>query len=525
MSESYENICNLCGVSDNENEIDYKPLSEKLKGDGISIKESIKNFTRIELCIDLDNKSSKICSVCTEKLQLIYDFTVACNLAQTTLRLYTKNTSSNPTNTQLDDDPIASDGLPETLFEEDSSRSQTPPNTENKLLECPICKKFFSSISNRNIHMQLHEQASFECGDCGKLFKSKLYLSKHIKFVHLVREVKCSVCMQSFQNRAKLDYHMRAHDPKRKFPCKYCAKSFMQPHHLQNHERIHTKEKPYLCPVCGKNFRQACNFKQHLNKHSTERDVYLTYLRQQTPKEMFKCDQCTREFNARTSLASHVRRAHSDQPGDKKVVGLRFHPYVCKVCNRGFKVPTSLLAHARVHSTTEDRKYHCEQCNSSFKRAEHLRIHINGIHLKQRPYACSFCPRTFSQSGDRNQHLKSHSSVKPFQCDFCQKQFKLQKALRTHLRIHTGERPYHCTFCKQTFMSYSALSNHTKKCELRSSSGATEAVVAPIEKKSNNFTVITLPLDSSQLQPLSTTVVITVPMKQRPKLPESHNQT
>lgn len=99
------------------------------------------------------------------------------------------------------------------------------------------------------------------------------------------------------------------------------------------------------------------------------------------------------------------------------------------------------------------------QCGNSFKRAEHLRIHINGVHLKQKPYACDLCNKTFAQSGDRNIHKFRHTGEKPHQCQYCKKNFRLLKAMRAHIRIHTGEKPYACEICKMDFMTYNLLAS------------------------------------------------------------------
>lgn len=135
----------------------------------------------------------------------------------------------------------------------------------------------------------------------------------------------------------------------------------------------------------------------------------------------------------------------------------RIYPYRCNVCNKGFKLPYSLTAHEKVHS--EERKHVCMTCGNTFKRAEHLRIHINGVHLKRKPYECKECGKTFSQSGDRNIHMSRHTSVKPHKCVFCDKAFRLIKALRAHMRIHTGEKPYSCVICKLDFMTYTSLAS------------------------------------------------------------------
>lgn len=91
----------------------------------------------------------------------------------------------------------------------------------------------------------------------------------------------------------------------------------------------------------------------------------------------------------------------------RKISAIGSKPYCCSLCNKGFKLPSSLSSHMKVHE--EERKHVCSDCGNSFKRAEHLRIHINGVHLKQKPYACDVCNKTFAQAGDRNIHMRRHT--------------------------------------------------------------------------------------------------------------------
>lgn len=137
---------------------------------------------------------------------------------------------------------------------------------------CPICKKTFQSVSNRNTHLQSHNkgnyifngklengqlsfdftEGSFKCTVCNQGFKSKVYLSKHVKSVHTVANHECVHCFQKFDNTVKYEYHLKSHDPNKKYKCQFCDKSFLQHHHLSNHERTHTGNRPYLCNICGK---------------------------------------------------------------------------------------------------------------------------------------------------------------------------------------------------------------------------------------------------------------------------------
>ncbi|EAT36083.1 AAEL011807-PB [Aedes aegypti] len=136
-------------------------------------------------------------------------------------------------------------------------------------------------------------------------------------------------------------------------------------------------------------------------------------------------------------------------------------PYACDLCSRSFKLPSSLASHIKVHS--EDRKFVCNDCGNGFKKLEHLKMHINTVHLKTKAYSCQVCNKSFARVGDRNVHMRSHAEEKPHQCSYCGRGFHLAKALRAHTRQHTGERPFVCIICNAGFTCHKTLTSHTRK--------------------------------------------------------------
>lgn len=358
---------------------------------------------------------------------------------------------------------------------------------------CPICFKSFPTVSNRNSHLQSHNaDNTVTCSICKQGFKSVLYLRKHQKAIHTKVEKVCPICDRKFDTtQQKFDYHLKTHESVKKYKCDFegCDKSFMQHHHLENHKTTHTGIRKFLCFKCGKDFRQDCNLKAHLRTHENDVDrsfeclhpncgktfksnsSYRCHKKTHEKESHCQCPECGKKFTTRSSLRTHFQTHFRDpdcrpfkcnHPGCDKTFmqerSIKYHQstahgigepiarkesqsiFYCDFCKKTFKLQSLLKRHLLVHVDGEKamRKHKCDKCEASFKRPEHLRLHINSVHLKYKPYKCDYedCEKSFAQIGDRNVHRKIHRDEKPHICMMCRKAFRLVKGLRAHEKTH-----------------------------------------------------------------------------------------
>ncbi|XP_061405213.1 zinc finger protein with KRAB and SCAN domains 3-like isoform X2 [Lethenteron reissneri] len=68
-----------------------------------------------------------------------------------------------------------------------------------------------------------------------------------------------------------------------------------------------------------------------------------------------------------------------------------------------------------------------------------------------KPFRCSVCAQRFSQRGNLETHLRTHTGERPYRCATCGQAFSQSAHLKSHQRTHTGEKPCRCKVCGQSF--------------------------------------------------------------------------
>lgn len=138
---------------------------------------------------------------------------------------------------------------------------------------------------------------------------------------------------------------------------------------------------------------------------------------------------------------------------------LKDRPYTCTDCGKSFNRSSHLLRHKRIH--VGERPYFCGKCGKSFIDSSQLVIHRR-THTGEKPYACGDCDKRFICRLHLVRHQRSHTGERPYICSKCGKRFAQSSNLLTHLRTHTGEKPYSCSYCEKCFIRRSHLVRHER---------------------------------------------------------------
>ncbi|XP_031732023.1 zinc finger and SCAN domain-containing protein 12-like isoform X2 [Anarrhichthys ocellatus] len=165
------------------------------------------------------------------------------------------------------DEKIGDSVEPETEHSDDWKETREPQSGLNSLNNDDV------SVSDSRCSAG---EKPLSCSECGKRFRLKKDLKKHMRVHTGERTFSCSVCDECFSQSGHLQVHMTFHTGEKPFSCSVCNKSFSQRGHLQVHMRFHTGEKPFSCSVCNTAFSQKLFFTQwrftetHENPHRRE---------------------------------------------------------------------------------------------------------------------------------------------------------------------------------------------------------------------------------------------------------------
>ncbi|TMW44607.1 hypothetical protein DOY81_010310 [Sarcophaga bullata] len=218
-------------------------------------------------------------------------------------------------------------------------------HSDTKNFHCLLCSQSFKTKDYLNAHLKSrHEKdvqkgkvskrirsndsKKYQCGYCGKIFKSSFPYKNHILIHTNEKPHECETCKKKFRTIAALITHQRIHDDYRPYQCDVCLKSFKQISHLKEHKFLHLGNAPqYTCSVCQSSFVKKSNLKAHLQVHATEKP--------------FKCAECTAEFTYMHLLQQHANRVHnrkiSKEYVESEIIDLVERDNNVEICNESLE--------------------------------------------------------------------------------------------------------------------------------------------------------------------------------------------
>jgi len=160
---------------------------------------------------------------------------------------------------------------------------------------CFLCPKPHTICENR-VALFKHQylvHGSAPCADCGRRFGSDGALAKHRASFHI--DVECSICGKRMSTKFLILRHYLVHT--RSFQCQKCDQNFCRKSTLVDHVLARHQGVSYRCSDCGKSFTDRANLRMHIK--TIHRGV------------SYKCTHCTRKgYTRKTTLRDHMMRVH-----------------------------------------------------------------------------------------------------------------------------------------------------------------------------------------------------------------------
>uniref|UniRef100_S4RCW1 Zinc finger protein X-linked n=1 Tax=Petromyzon marinus TaxID=7757 RepID=S4RCW1_PETMA len=363
------------------------------------------------------------------------------------------------------------------------------------------------------------------CNVCGKKFKTRGFLKKHMKNhpkQTTRKKYRCTDCDYGTGKKANFHSHLQSHrlvllspatmaaaalggshqHPTEMHKCRSCDYETAEPSLLSRHlVAVHSKSFPHRCPECGKAFRHPSELSKHVCIHTGEKP--------------YACALCNYRSTCGSNLKAHVRCRHGGASAALMPPPPPLSSHRRNKCSVGLLSDGESRQRHCCTTTAGAGTFHCYHCGHVSFNSNALKRHVISMHTKDFPHTCEVCGKGFHLPSTLRKHAARHKDRRPLHecrhcgfesgdpfalsrhilsvhtkkeeeegeeedaalmCKRCHKSFRQRGELKKHMRkVHNCKKLYECEFCEYTTSDASGfkrhvISIHTKdyphRCEL-----------------------------------------------------------
>ncbi|NXU62226.1 ZFX protein, partial [Horornis vulcanius] len=304
-----------------------------------------------------------------------------------------------------------------------------------------------------------HPLTVYPCMICGKKFKSRGFLKRHMKNhpEHLLtkKKYRCTDCDYTTNKKISLHNHLESHKLTNKteklIECDECGKTFSHAGTLFTHKMVHRDKgvnKMHKCKFCDYETAEQGLLSHHLLATFSDTKELQQHTLMHQESKTHQCLHCDHKSSNSSDLKRHIISVHTKD-----------YPHKCDMCDKGFHRPSELKKHVAAH---KGKKLHqCRHCDFKIADPFILSRHILSVHTKDLPFRCKRCRKGFRQQNELKKHMKTHSGRKVYQCEYCEYSTTDASGFKRHvISIHTKDYPHRCEYCKKGFRRPSEKNQH-----------------------------------------------------------------
>ena len=280
----------------------------------------------------------------------------------------------------------------------------------------------------------------------------------------------CNECdHEPFESkRLRVTHYKLNHPGVNIFKCKDCEYGTNYLPNLRSHKESMHEKKVLQCTLCDHTSKWNQSLLAHMR---VVHGVFQKRSKHFTDGKTFLCEGC-----GLTTKSKILHDAHKAAPNcDSAPRSVRLDGRVGPPTSRsGRGRPRSYNTKPRNYSEQELKKYKCNQCNYSTDYAANVRLHIQVVHEKNKPFKCEEVGCKFETGTKQNLQVHDNSVHKGirFTCDVCGHDSPSASYLKIHKEVkHENKFKFKCKKCEyQTYYSSNLkihLSTHLKKENLQ----------------------------------------------------------